>query len=152
MSEIVMTNQANPGAMGANLSALFFNLSGQPCYVGNDGIQHILLEDPGTFGNMTVTGEISVTGEITVSSASGAGVGNTTVNAQSGRVTAAVGQTLLLVNCNLVTASSHVFCQPTQNDTTGRVTAVVPGTGNFQVSLTAPTANMTLDFFVLNPS
>lgn len=152
MSEIVMTNQASPGAMGANLSALFFNLSGQPCYIGNDGITHILLEDPGTFGNVTVTGEIGVIGELTLSSANGAGMGNTTVNAQTGRMTASAGQTLLQVNCNYVTADSLVYAWPTQNDTTGRVTAVVPGAGNFRVSLTAPTANMTLGFTVFNPA
>lgn len=146
MSEIVMTNQANPGALGANLSALFFNLSGQPCYVGNDGIQHILLEDPGTFAN------ISVTNNLALSDSSSGVAGNVTLNALTGRAVAAIGQTLLQVTNNRVTASSHVFVMPSANDTTGRVTAVVPGTGNFRVSLVGPAANMPLDFVVFNPA
>jgi hypothetical protein len=146
MSEIVMTNQASPGAMGANLSALFFNLSGQPCYVGNDGITHILLEDPGTYANLSVTANLAL------AEANTAVAGNATLNGLTGRAVAAIGQTLLVVTNNRVAANSHVFVMPSANDTTGRVTAVEPFAGNFRVSLVAPTANMSLDFVVFNPA
>lgn len=38
MSEIVHTHQASPGALGSGVSAFYFNATGEPCFVGNDGI------------------------------------------------------------------------------------------------------------------
>lgn len=35
-----MANGTNPGAAGSGVSRLYFNATGQPCYVGNDGVEH----------------------------------------------------------------------------------------------------------------
>lgn len=40
MAELVMDYRANPGALGASVGAVYFNLSGQMCYVLNDGVEH----------------------------------------------------------------------------------------------------------------
>jgi len=45
MSEVVMTHQANPGALGSGVSALYFNASGQLCRVGNDGVEVVVSVD-----------------------------------------------------------------------------------------------------------
>jgi len=42
MSEIVLTNQASPGALGAGVTSLFANTDGHPSYVGNDGVTYVL--------------------------------------------------------------------------------------------------------------
>lgn len=76
--------------------------------------------------------------------------GATTINDMSGRVKFAAAATSLVVTNSNVTADSHILAIPSQNDTTGRVTAVVPGSGTFTIYCTAPTATMSVDFFILN--
>jgi hypothetical protein len=151
MSELVLTAEANPGALGANLSAFFFNLSGVPSYVGNDGVEHNLLASGGNLpiANANVSGNITLAGNFVVSSANSGVTGNATINKATGRVIAGIAATVLVVTNNMVTANSHVFAQPSANDATGRVTAVTPAAGNFTISLTAPAANMPIDFFVV---
>ena len=48
MSELVLQEQANPGAIGTDLYAFYFNTSGQPCYVGSDGVEHVILYNQAT--------------------------------------------------------------------------------------------------------
>ena len=65
-------------------------------------------------------------------------------------MTVAAGVSQLVVTNSLVANTSHVYALPSQNDATGRVTAVTPSAGNFTISLIPPTANMTVDFIVAN--
>lgn len=75
-------------------------------------------------------------------------VGAVTINMPSGRVNVAASATSVVVTNSLVTAASHVIAQPSTNDSTGRVTAVVPAAGSFTIYLTAPAAQMSIDFVV----
>lgn len=145
MSEFVMTNQASPGAVGANMSAFFFDLIGRPAYVGNDAAVHVLM-------TAAANGDVEVTGNFIVGSNVSVTTGNATINESSGRVIAGVGDTALVVTNNRVTAASLVFAQASANDSTGRVTAVTPGSGEFTISLVAPAANMPIDFLVVTPA
>ena len=43
----------NPGAAGAGVSRLYFNASGQLCYVGNDGVEHSIAANPEILTNFT---------------------------------------------------------------------------------------------------
>lgn len=144
MSELVMTMQASPGALGANLVAQYVDVTGVPCYVGNDGIVHQVLTANSTqaFANLSASANFALGSTIT------ANIGAFTMNTPTGRVNAANGATSLVVTNSLVTANSKVMAWPSHNDTTGRVYAVVPAAGNFTISLTAPTANMSVDFVV----
>ncbi len=144
MSEIVLTYRSSPGALGANLAAIFFDLSGNLSYVGNDGVAKSV-EVSG--GNSVVANE-AVSANFALASTITANVGAATMNTPSGRVKAGIGATSLVVTNSLVTANSKVMAWPAQSDATGRVTAVTPAAGNFTISLTAPTANMSVDFVV----
>lgn len=42
MSEVVLTNQASPGALGAGVTALYADANGSPAFVGNDAVAHVL--------------------------------------------------------------------------------------------------------------
>lgn len=77
-------------------------------------------------------------------------VGAVTINEVSGRVNAAAASTSLVVTNSRVTAASHVFCVCSTNDTTARVTAVVPAAGSFTIFYVAPTAQSSIDFVVFN--
>lgn len=151
MSEIVYSHQASPGALGANLSALFFSLTGVPSYVGNDGVAK---EIGGNLTNLTLTGNLSVSGTATFNGrilpdfTDTATVGAVTINKPAGRVNVANAATTVVVTNNFVTANSHVFCIAAANDTTGRVNSVVRAAGNFTIHCTAPSANMPVDFIV----
>lgn len=159
MSEIVMTQQNSPGAIGANMVAFFFTLSGRPAYVGNDNIVHELVDDPGTLGNLAVTNNLSaanvsantlaVTTNQTIAGNMTANVtGNVTMNTLRGRVRVQAGNTVLVVTNSLVSATSSVQAWPSQQDATGLVRSVTPAAGNFTIALSAPTANMNVDFVV----
>lgn len=76
--------------------------------------------------------------------------GNRTINKAAGRVNFAAAATTLTVTNSLVTAASKVFALAAANDATGRVYAVVPAAGSFTIYCTAPTAEMPVNFFVLN--
>lgn len=144
MSEIVFVQQNTPVSIGANMCAFFFNNVGQPSYVGSDGIPHALTTDPGLYANLTVTANLALTTENAPT------VGDATLDVPAGRVRASPGMTALVVTNNTVTPESHVMAWPSQNDVTGRVTAVTPNAGNFTISLVSPTANMAIDFVVIN--
>jgi hypothetical protein len=146
MSELVLTNQANPGALGANLVAIFVNTLGQPSYVGNDGIPHVLSSDgaDAAYANLSVTIDLSLAHEIA------ANVGAVTMNTPSGRVTAANSAANIVVTNSLVTANSRVMAWASTNDANGRVNSVVPAAGNFTVYMTPPDSNMSIDFVVFN--
>lgn len=134
MSEIVLTLQSNPGAVGANLAALFVDSTGQPSFVGNTALPKKLMDSnrPTVVNNIaTVPGPI-------------------TMNFPAGRLIASPGANSTLVNNSFVTANSIVLAVAASNDVTGRVNAVEAGTGNFTVHCTAPTANMPINFFVIN--
>ena len=151
MSELVMTNQSSPGALGANLSALFFSLAGLPSYVGNDAIVYSLTGMDGN-GGFSYNGALSFGGALSVSSNITASVGNVTMNGViSGRVVVGIGATQLAVTCNMVTANSKVFAQAATNDTTGWVKAVEPTANQFVIHCNAPAANMPVQFFVVGP-
>ena len=42
MSDATFTYQTNPGAPGANVGAVYFNMSGVLCFVLNDGVEHAI--------------------------------------------------------------------------------------------------------------
>lgn len=84
--------------------------------------------------------------QLNVSSTTAGSTGATTINDMSGRVKFAIGATSLVVTNSNVTANSHVWAWPSSNDSTGRVTAVVPGAGSFTIFCVAPTAIMNVDF------
>lgn len=152
MSELVLSHQASPGALGANISAIFMNTSCLPAYVGNDGVAK---EIGGAITNSTLTGNLSVAGTSTFNGrilpdyTDSATVGAVTVNKPSGRVNVANAATTLVVTNNFCTANSHVFVTAAANDTTGRVNAVVRAAGSFTIHCDAPSANMPVDFLVI---
>lgn len=159
MSELVMTTQNSPGSVGANMVAFFFNTDGRPAYVGNDNVVHVLVDDPGTFGNIAVTNNLSaanvsanalaVSTSIALTGNMTANVtGNVTMNSLRGRVRVQAGNATLVVNNSLVTENSSVQAWASQQDATGLVRSVTPAAGNFTIALSAPTANMNVDFVV----
>lgn len=155
MSELVLTNQASPGALGAGLSAFFFSVSGLPSYVGNDGIVYSLtgVDGNGSFaynGNFSAGGNVSWNGRAQPAYVNTGTVGNVTINAAAGRFTAAANATQVVVTNSYVTANSQVLCTAAANDATGRVIGAVPSAGAFTAHVIAPTANMPINFFVLN--
>jgi hypothetical protein len=150
MSELVLTNQGSPGALGSGISAFFFSVGGLPSYVGNDGIVYSLTGMDGN-GAFSFNGALSVGGNINVSSNNTASVGNVTMNGViTGRVNVGIGVTQLTVTSNMVTANSHVFAQAAANDSTGRVNSVVPAAGSFAINCTGPAANMAVNFWIVN--
>lgn len=76
-------------------------------------------------------------------------VGAVTMNTMTGRVNAAASATYVVVTNSNVSANSHVLAIPSNYDSTGRVVAVAPAAGSFTIYLTAPTAQMSIDYFVL---
>jgi len=134
MSELVLTQQANPGAMGANLAAVFVDTAGQPSFVGSDGAAKKLMDSnrPVVASNITIT------------------PGPITMNFPAGRIILSPGANSTLVINSFVTVNTLVFAMAAANDSTGRVTAVESGAGNFTVYSTAPAANMPVNFLVIN--
>lgn len=134
MSDIVLTQQANPGAVGANLVALFVDTAGQPSFTGNDGAAKKLMDSnrPAVVNNIATT------------------PGPITMNFPAGRIILSPGANSTLVINSFVTANTLVFAIPAANDSTGRVTAVESGNNNFTVYSVAPTANMPVNFLVIN--
>lgn len=90
------------------------------------------------------------TGKITLTNATAGGTGAVTQDTLSGRVTAEAGTTSLVVTNTYVTAASIVVAIPAQNDTTGRVTSVVPAAGSFTIYYTTPTSNMHIAWHTFN--
>lgn len=77
-------------------------------------------------------------------------IGAVTISKPSGRFNIGTGQTSVVVTNTLVTAASHILVVASQNDATGRVVNVVPAAGSFTVNCIAPTADMSIDFVLIN--
>lgn len=75
--------------------------------------------------------------------------GNVSTNAYRGRVAAAASATTLTVTNNRVTTTSYIGTNLATNDATAVIKSVVPGNGSFTINLTAPTAQVSIDFVVL---
>ena len=172
MGDLVLQQQANPGAIGANLASIYVNLSNQPCVVLSDGVERPIPTQTGNdqtvTGNLTVSGKTIMTGnakpaangvptlgeaalgfkELFLDYTNTATVGNVTINKASGRCIVAAAASNVVIACNIVTANSHVMAVASQADTTGMVKSVVPTTGNITINCVAPTANMSVDFVV----
>jgi len=92
------------------------------------------------------TGDISVEKTIVTPGTTGA----QTINKTAGRVNFAIGATSLVVTNSLVTANSIIVGIAATNDATGYVTSIVAGTGSFTIYAIVPTAEMAVNFLVLN--
>jgi hypothetical protein len=150
VSELVLTHQSSPGALGANLSAFFFTAAGLPSYVGNDGIVYTLTGVDGN-GGFSFNGPFFAGGNFTVASNMSAPVGNVTLNNVSrGRVIVANGSTSVVVTSNRVNSSSVVLAVAAADDSTGWVKSVVAANGLFTVNCNAPSANMPVNFFIVS--
>lgn len=77
-------------------------------------------------------------------------IGAVTINKASFRANIAAAATSVVVTNSLVTAASKVLCVAAQNDTTGRVTATVPGAGTVTIHSIATTADMAVDCLVVS--
>jgi hypothetical protein len=77
-------------------------------------------------------------------------VGAVTINKAAGRVNIAAAGTSVVVTNSYVTAASKVFVVCSTNDTTARVSSVVPAAGSFTINTPACTAQTSFDFFVVN--
>lgn len=154
MSEIVLQHQANPGALGANLTCFFVNVAGLPAFVGNDGVERTLVATSGNDlpvpGNLSVNGTATFNGSVRPDYNNTATVGNVTINKPAGRCIVAAGANQVVVTNNLCNAVSQVFASASQNDSTGRVTAATPANGSFTIHCVAPAANMQVNFIVFN--
>jgi hypothetical protein len=80
----------------------------------------------------------------------GGTTGAQTINKPSGTVNAAAATTSLVVTCSYCTVNSIVHCVPRTNDATFALKSVVPGAGSFTINYTAPTAETSIGFLVVN--
>lgn len=76
--------------------------------------------------------------------------GNQTIDKPAGRVNIAAAGTTVTVTNNLVTANSIVWAVAATNDTTARVTSVVPGAGSFVINTVATTAETAFNWMVIS--
>lgn len=100
-------------------------------------------------GILQVTGTVYATG-LRLDYTNTATVGAVTINKASGRVNIAAAGTSVVVTNSLVTVASHVVAVVSTNDTTARVTSVVPAAGSFTINTVATTAATSFDFVVFN--
>ena len=92
MSELVLQNQASPGAIGANLVAFFVDANGVPSFVGNDGIVHSVITGNASSGNAAQLNSVNIfTRAQTVAPSTFANTGNTTIQANNSNVWRPVG-------------------------------------------------------------
>lgn len=92
------------------------------------------------------TGDISVEKTIVTPGTTGA----QTINKTAGRVNFAALATSLVVTNSLVTANSIITAVAATNDATGYVLSVVATAGSFTIYVVAPTAEMAVNFLVIN--
>ena len=92
------------------------------------------------------TGDISVEKTITTPGTTGA----QTINKTAGRVNFAIGATSLVITNSLVTANSIILATAATNDATGYVLNIVATGGSFTINVVAPTAEMAVNWLVLN--
>lgn len=149
MSQLIMTAGAAPASPGGGMVSFFINAANVPAFENSAGlVQAVDVSDAN--GNKVITGNLTVSQRVSFNSAIAGAAGNQTANCPAGRVIAGIGATQVTVTNSYVTTSSIVVATAAANDTTGRVNSVVANAGNFQVNLTAPTANMPVAWLVLN--
>lgn len=104
-----------------------------------------------TGGTMTERFAIEGTGALTAPSTITAvgTTGNQTINKPIGRVNIAAAGTTVTVTNSLVTANSIVMAVASTNDSTARVTSVVPAAGSFVINTVAVTAETSFNFWVV---
>ncbi len=76
--------------------------------------------------------------------------GAQTINKPTGTVNAAASTTSLVVTCSYCTTASIVIAVVRSNDTTCKSVVAVPGNGSFTLRYTAPTAETSIGFVVVN--
>lgn len=76
--------------------------------------------------------------------------GAVTINRMCGRANIATGGTSVVVTNSLVTAATEIWAVSATNDTTARVTAVVPAAGSFTIFTPATTAETAFMFCIMN--
>lgn len=76
--------------------------------------------------------------------------GAQTINKMAGRVNIAAAGTSVVVTNSLVTANSIIMAVAATNDTSARVTNVVPAAGSFTIRTVAVTAETAFSFLVIN--
>jgi hypothetical protein len=99
MSEIALSYEASPGAIGANLACIFVQLTGIPAYVGNDGVVHEFAIAGVSNVAITSNRNIFTKAQVVTPSNTLANTGNTTVDANlsdsftviGGQLTANIG-------------------------------------------------------------
>lgn len=126
----IVFNTAPAGSAGTSQNALVAQLTVK----GSGG--GIVVSDAGIALGRTIT-------------ASGT-TGAQTINKSAGTVNAAAAATSIVVTNSLVTANSLVFCQIRTDDATAVIKSVVPAAGSFTINLTAPTAETSIGFMVVN--
>ena len=92
------------------------------------------------------TGDVSVEKTIVTPGTTGA----QTINKTAGRVNFAIGATSLVVTNSLTTANSIIVATAATNDATGYVRNAVAAGGSFTINVIAPTAEMAVNWLVLN--
>jgi len=91
MSEIVLQNEASPGALGANLVAIFIDANGVLSYVGNDAIVKQPLTSA-SFANVAYANQVNTfTKAQAVTPGTFANTGNTTLDANASNIFRPVG-------------------------------------------------------------
>jgi len=102
------------------------------------------------FGNiealrLTERGGIQLPSTITATGTTGA----QTINKSAGRVNIAAGGTSVVVTNSIVSSTSIILAVAATNDSTARVTSVVPANGSFTINTVACTAETAFNFLVL---
>lgn len=92
------------------------------------------------------TGDVSVEKTIIAPDTTGA----QTINKTAGRVNFAASATSLVVTNSLVTANSIIIATAATADTTGYIKSCVPTEGTFTINVVAPTAEMAVNWIVIN--
>ena len=112
----------------------------------------ISLETRTVAGAMTERLAIETDGAITVPTTITAvgTTGNQTINKPAGRVNIAASGTTVVITNSLVTANSIVMAVAATNDSTARVTNVVPAAGSFTINTVAVTAETAFNWFVVS--
>ena len=93
---------------------------------------------------------LDYTGKASFSTTTAGGSGNVTQNSPTGTVIAAGAATSLTVTNSTVLSTSMVFATIQTNDVTAVIKNVVVSAGSFTINLTAPTANTTIVYLVIN--
>lgn len=139
------------GATFPQAAAIFAEVDGTP---GVGDMPGRLIFSTTADGASTVTERLRISNIgalITPSTITAVGTtGNQTINKPCGRVNIAAAGTTVTVTNSLVTANSIILVVPATNDTTARITNVVPAAGSFVINTVAVTAETAFNFFVIS--